>query len=154
MIKTALFPGSFDPITLGHYDIVSRASLLFDKVVVAIGTNSTKPRFFGVEKCLDMIRTVFEDNPKIEVISYEILTVELCVNLNINYIVRGIRNVSDFEFERSLSEMNRAINPNIETIFLDSRPQYLPISSTIVREIYRNGGDVSAFIPEKALDFI
>jgi len=154
MEKVALFPGSFDPITLGHYDIINRASRLFDKIVVAIGVNSTKPRFFGLEKSLDMITCVFEENPKVEVISYDILTVDLCANMNIKYIVRGIRNVSDFEFERSLSEMNRTINPEIETIFFDSRPQYLPISSTIVREIYRNGGDVSNFLPEKALDFI
>jgi len=154
MEKVALFPGSFDPITLGHYDIIQRASELFDKIVVAIGSNSTKPRFFSVEKCLDMIRAVFEENRKIEVISYDVLTVDLCQSMDIRYIVRGIRNVSDFEFERSLADMNRTINPDVETVFFDSKPEYLPISSTIVREIYRNGGDVSAFMPGKALEFV
>lgn len=154
MNKTALFPGSFDPITLGHYDIIIRASELFDKIVVGIGSNSTKPRFFGLEKSQDMIKAVFENHENIEVISYDILTVEICQKLNIHYIIRGIRNISDFEFERSLAAMNRGLNPSIETIYLDSKPEYLPISSTIVREIYRNGGDVSAFLPKRALEFI
>jgi len=154
MSKKALFPGSFDPITLGHFDIIIRASALFDKLIVGIGSNSTKPRFFSLEKSLDMIKAVFEDYENIEVISYDNLTVELCQNMNISYIVRGIRNISDFEFERSLASMNRGLNPAIETIFFDSKPEYLPISSTIVRELYRHGGDVSAFLPQKALSFI
>jgi pantetheine-phosphate adenylyltransferase len=154
MAKDAIFPGSFDPITLGHYDIVVRSLDIFDKVYVALGVNSSKPRFIPIEKSIQMIKTVFEAYPKVEVIHYDFLTVDLCKKLGVNFIVRGIRNVSDFDYERSLADMNRKIYPALETIFLDSRPEYIPISSTIIRDLIKNGADVSAFVPKAVIDLL
>ncbi|MEA3497292.1 MAG: pantetheine-phosphate adenylyltransferase [Bacteroidota bacterium] len=154
MLKKAIFPGSFDPITIGHYDIINRASELFDEVYVALGTNTTKPRYFTVDKCIKMIEDVFKNNNNIKVIQYDFLTVDLCKKLNVKHIVRGIRNVSDFEFERSLATMNNMLNPKIHTIFFDSKPEYLSISSTIIRELLRNNGDVSNFVPKAILKYI
>lgn len=154
MIKSALFPGSFDPITLGHYDVVLRAAGFFDKVYVALGINSSKARFFPIEKSLDMINASFAGQSGIEVISYSGLTVELCRKMNIRFIVRGIRNVSDFEYERTLAFTNSKIYPELETIFLDSKPEYLPISSTVIRDLLRNDGDIAPFVPEAILPFI
>jgi pantetheine-phosphate adenylyltransferase len=153
-MKKAIFPGSFDPITNGHYDIVKRAARVFDVVYIAIGINSTKPRYFPVDISIKMIREAFRDNPGIEVVHYDGLTVNLCKQLDVKYIIRGIRNVSDFEYERSLSEMNRALNPELETIFFDSRPEYVTISSTIIREVLRNNGDIRSFVPETVLMYI
>ena len=154
MERNALFPGSFDPVTLGHYDIVLRASALFDKLYVAIGTNSQKPRYFPLDISLKMLDATFAGFPNIEIVHYNILTVDFCKKLGINYIVRGIRNISDFEFERSLAYANRKMNEELETIFLDSKPEYVPISSTIIRDIVKNKGDISDFVPEEILEFI
>ena len=154
MEKSSIFPGSFDPLTLGHCDIINRASALFDVVYVAIGVNSSKPRLFPIDLTIEMIRAVFKDNPKIRVIYYDKLTVDICNELGVNYIVRGIRNVSDFEYERSLSEMNRTLNKQLETIFLDSRPEYVTISSTIIRDLIRNKGNIKPFVPAEILPFI
>jgi pantetheine-phosphate adenylyltransferase len=154
MEKSSIFPGSFDPLTLGHCDIINRATKLFDLVYVAIGVNSLKPRLFPIDLTIKMILATFKDNPKVKVIYYDKLTVDICRELNVNYIIRGIRNVSDFEFERSLSEMNRTLNPDLETIFLDSRPAYITISSTIIRDLLRNKGDVTPFVPAAILPFI
>jgi pantetheine-phosphate adenylyltransferase len=154
MNKQAIFPGSFDPVTLGHADIVKRSALLFDKMYVAMGVNSSKPRFFPLDKSMDMLKAAFVDIPNVEVIQYTGLTVELCRKMDVNYIVRGIRNVSDFEYERSLADMNRAMFPGLETVFLDSRLDYLSISSTIVRDLIRNGADVSSFVPPEIIPFI
>ncbi|MBT3300804.1 MAG: pantetheine-phosphate adenylyltransferase [Bacteroidetes bacterium] len=154
MKKQAIFPGSFDPLTLGHADIVKRSALLFDKIYVALGVNSSKPRFFPLDKSMQMIEATFQDFPNVEVIQYSGLTVELCRKMNVNYIVRGIRNVSDFEYERSLADMNRSMFPELETVFMDSKLAYLPISSTIVRDLIRNNADISAFVPKEILSFI
>lgn len=153
-MKQAIFPGSFDPITLGHFDIVQRSALLFDKIFVAMGVNSSKPRFFPLEKSFEMIEATFRNFPNVEVISYNELTVDLCKKMNVKYIVRGIRNVSDFEYERSLADMNKSMYPELETVFLDSRMKYLPISSTIVRDLIRNGADISPFVPKEILALI
>ena len=154
MERISIFPGSFDPLTLGHCDIINRASRLFDYVYVAIGVNSLKPRLFPVDLTVKMIESTFKDNPKVKVIHYDNLTVDICRELKINYIVRGIRNVSDFEFERSLSEMNRTLNSDLETIFLDSRPAFITISSTIIRDLIRNNGNIRPFVPAAILPFI
>ncbi len=151
-MKRAIFPGSFDPLTLGHYDIVERASSLFDEIIVGLGVNSQKKRYFPVEVSLRMIEKAFAHLDNVRVTQYEGLTIEFCRKNEAGYIVRGIRNVSDFEYERSLAEANRKLFPKIETIYIDSRPEYLPISSTIVRDIHRNGGDISAFVPGAVLD--
>lgn len=154
MERSSIFPGSFDPLTLGHCDIINRASRLFDLVYVAIGVNSLKPRLFPVDLTIKMIESVFNGNHKIKVIHYDKLTVDICRKLKVNYIVRGIRNVSDFEFERSLSEMNRTLNSDLETIFFDSRPEYITISSTIIRDLIRNNGNIKPFVPAAILPFI
>lgn len=154
MEKSSIFPGSFDPLTLGHCDIINRASKLFDLVYVAIGVNSLKPRLFPIDLSIKMISATFKDNPKVKVIYYDKLTIDICRELKVNYIVRGIRNVSDFEFERSLSEMNRTLSPDLETIFLDSRPAYITISSTIIRDLLQNKGNVKPFVPAAILPFI
>jgi pantetheine-phosphate adenylyltransferase len=153
-MKEAVFPGSFDPITTGHFDIITRARTVFDKVYVAIGINTTKPRYFPVDLCIKMIQDVFKDDPGIVVIHYEGLTVDICKKLDVRFVVRGIRNVSDFEYERSLAEMNRALNPALETIFLDSRPEFVTISSTIIRDVHKNGGDIRRFVPGAILKYI
>jgi len=154
MERSSIFPGSFDPLTLGHCDIINRASRLFDVVYVAIGVNILKPRLFPVDLTIKMIESAFKDNLKVKVIHYDKLTVDICRDLNVNYIVRGIRNVSDFEFERSLSEMNRTLNSNLETIFFDSRPEFITISSTIIRDLIRNKGNIKPFVPAAILPFI
>jgi pantetheine-phosphate adenylyltransferase len=154
MERSSIFPGSFDPLTLGHCDIINRASRLFDVVYVAIGVNSLKPRLFPVDLTVKMIESAFSHNPKVKVIHYDNLTVDICRELKINYIVRGIRNVSDFEFERSLSEMNRTLNSDLETIFFDSRPEFITISSTIIRDLIRNNGNIKPFVPEAILPYI
>ena len=154
MERYALFPGSFDPVTLGHYDIVLRASSLFDKLYVALGANSQKPRFFPIEKSLKMLDAVFSPFPNIEIVQYDILTVDFCKKMDIRYIVRGIRNISDFEFERSLAFANQKLFPEVETIFLDSKAEYVAISSTIIRELVRNKADVSSFVPEAILEHL
>jgi len=150
----ALFPGSFDPLTLGHYDIIKRAQELFEKVYIAIGINIAKPRYFEVGICLKMIEEVFKDDPGVNAITYEGLTAELCKNLNVKYIIRGIRNVGDFEYERSMAEMNRHLLPDIETIFFNTRPEFAYISSSNIRDLLSAGSDVSDFVPKEILQFI
>lgn len=153
-MKRAIFPGSFDPITLGHYDIITRAAALFDELYVALGVNSSKVRSFPVESCLKMMHDAFEPFQNIKVISYSKLTAEYCKELDVRYIVRGIRTVRDFEYERSLAEMNKKINPELETIYLDSKPEYLSISSTIIRDLVRNKADISPFVPKEVLKYL
>lgn len=154
MTATAVFPGSFDPLTNGHCDIVNRAALLFDKVYIAIGINTTKPRLFPVDQCIRMISESFTGNSKVEVISYEGLTVDLCKKLNSKFIIRGIRSVSDYEYERSLAYMNHSLYPEIDTVFFDTSLEYLPVSSTIIRELIKTGGNVSQFVPPAVLKYI
>lgn len=153
-MKIALFPGSFDPVTKAHVDILKRSLPLFDKVVIGIGLNSTKAAYLSLEKRKEIIRAVFANEPKVEVQTYEGLTVEFCKKIHAHYMIRGIRTVSDFEYEKAIAQMNHALAPDIESIFIVSKPGYSSISSTIVRDIMRNNGDVSQFIPKEAVDLI
>ncbi|MBI2271579.1 MAG: pantetheine-phosphate adenylyltransferase [Bacteroidetes bacterium] len=148
MKKIALFPGSFDPITIGHESIIRRALPLFDEIIVAIGINSTKNYYLPLEKRKSLIQQVFAKESRIKVLSYEGLTVDFCKKVKANYILRGLRTSADFEFERGIAQMNKAMVHDIETIFILSNPEHSAINSTIVRDILRNGGDVSAFIPK------
>ena len=148
MEKIALFPGSFDPITLGHTSIIKRALPLFDQIIIAIGVNSQKKSMFPMEKRKEWIENAFRSEPKISVESYTGLTVDFCKQKNAAFILRGLRNQQDFEFERSIAQMNKQLNPNIETVFLFTELEYAAINSSIVRDIVRNGGDVRKFIPD------
>lgn len=153
-MKIALFPGSFDPITIAHVDILKRALPLFDKIVVGIGLNSAKQGFLSADKREEIVRTVFKDEPKVEVELYEGLTVNFCKLINAQYMVRGVRSVSDFEYEKAIAQINQTMMPEVETIIILSKPEYSAISSTIVRDILRNNGDVSKFLPQQAIPFL
>jgi pantetheine-phosphate adenylyltransferase len=145
--KIAVFPGSFDPITIGHADIVKRALPLFDEIIVAIGVNSVKQALFPLNKRMEWIRTVFKKYPKVKVESYEGLTVNFCEKKNANYLLRGIRSAADFEYEKTIAHLNHDMLPQLETILILSRPELSSISSTIVREIIRGKGKVEKFVP-------
>lgn len=147
MKKTAVFPGSFDPITRGHENIVLRALPLFDKIIVAIGVNSEKKGYFAIEQRLDWIKQTFEGIEKIEVMSYSGLTVDFCMKNDAKYILRGLRTSADFEFERQVGQVNKYLQNEIETIFILSNVEFTPISSSVVREIHCNNGDISSFLP-------
>ena len=147
MERTCLFPGTFDPITKGHVDVIERAVSLFDKLVIGIGINSSKQPMFTVEQRVDWIQQIFKYDPRIEVHGYEGLTVEYCRKINAKYVLRGIRYISDFEYEKAIADMNRMLAPEIETVFLTCSPLYSTISSTLVRDVIRNGGDGSMFLP-------
>ncbi len=153
-MKIALFPGSFDPITIAHVDILKRALPLFDKIVVGIGLNSSKQNFLSAEKREEMVKTIFAGNENVEVQLYEGLTVDFCRKINAKYMVRGIRSASDFEYERAIAQINQTMMPEVETILLLSKPEYSAISSTIVRDILRNKGDVSPFVPKEVIEFL
>lgn len=153
-MKIALFPGSFDPITIAHVDILKRALPLFDKIVVGIGLNSSKQGFLSADKREEIVRKVFEHEPKVEVELYEGLTVDFCRLINAQYMVRGVRSVSDFEYEKAIAQINQTMMPEVETIIILSKPEYSAISSTIVRDILRNNGDVSKFLPKEAILFL
>ena len=147
MNKIAVFPGSFDPFTNGHKNIVDRCIPLFDKIIVAIGVNTTKSHLFSVEQRVEAIRKTFANSANVQVETFRGLTAEYCRSIGARWIVRGLRNSIDFEYEQSIASMNKALNPEIETIFLFTDPALQPISSTIVREIHRSGGDISQFVP-------
>ena len=148
MERVALFPGSFDPFTLGHQSVVIRALKIFDKVVVGIGVNSRKQYLFSLEDRIHFINEVFANQSnKVKVDSYSGLTMDYCKSNDISFVIRGIRNSRDFLFENEIAGMNRSLNANIETVFLSSYPEHSMINANIVREIYRNGGDVSEFLP-------
>ena len=153
-MKTALFPGSFDPLTKAHVDIVRRSVNLFDKFYIGIGVNSSKQGFLTVEKREQMLKAVFKYDSRIETVAYEGLTVEFCKSIGAAYMIRGIRTVSDFEYEKAIAQMNQSLEPEIESIFIVSKPGYSSISSTIVREIMRYNGNVAQFIPKEALEFL
>jgi len=153
-MKIALFPGSFDPITIAHVDILERSLPLFDKIIIGIGLNSSKQSFLSPEQREEMVRIIFAKNPKVEVQTYEGLTVDFCRKVNAKYMVRGIRSASDFEYERAIAQINQTMMPEVETILLLSKPEYSAISSTIVRDILRNKGNVSPFVPKEALTFL
>jgi len=148
MKKIGIFPGSFDPFTIGHEAIVRRGLPLFDELIISIGYNSAKKGYFPLEKRKQWIENIFTDEPKITVDTYEGLTVNYCEKKNANYILRGLRTAADFEYERAIAQMNRMLVNGIETVFLLTFPEHSPISSTIVREIHRHGGDVSQFVPK------
>ncbi|MBC8753610.1 pantetheine-phosphate adenylyltransferase [Kordia sp. YSTF-M3] len=146
-MKKAVFPGSFDPITLGHYDIIKRGVKLFDEIIVAIGVNSAKKYMFSLEQRKKFIEDAFKDEPKVTVVAYEGLTVHFCEKNNIDFILRGLRNPGDFEFEKAIAHTNRDLAP-IETIFLLTAASTSYISSSIVREVIRNNGDYTLLVPE------
>ena len=148
MKRIAVFPGSFDPITKGHEDIILRAVPLFDEIIVAIGTNSSKKYYYSLEKRLEMIRYTFRNEPKIKVETYKGLTVDYCKEVNATHLLRGLRTSADFEFERSIAYINQTLNPDLDTVFLLSLQEYSAINSTIVRDILFNGGDATRFVPD------
>ena len=147
-MRICLFPGTFDPVTLGHTDIINRALPLFDKIVVGVGLNSSKLPMFSAEQRMLWISEIFKNEPKVEGASYEGLTVKFCQEIHAHFILRGIRYVSDFEYEKTIADANRTLDSSIETIFLTGEPKYTSVASTIVRDIIRNNGDASPFIPE------
>lgn len=149
-MKVAVFPGSFDPITLGHYDIIERASRLFDKIIIAIGQNSQKKYMFSLEQRKEFISKTFEKFPNVEVDSFEGLTVEYCQKRKVNFILRGLRNPADFEFEKAIAHINRSLTSEnkIETVFLLTSSSKSFISSSIVREVISYGGDYTLFVPK------
>jgi len=149
MQRIAVFPGSFDPITVGHVDIVSRALPLFDKIIVAIGENTQKKYLYPIEQRLAWLEKVFQNSPKVEIGHYKGLTVNYCKEVNANFLLRGLRYASDFDYEKTISQLNKIIGDDLDTVFFISDPKYAHISSTIVREIIKGGGDVSAFVPSE-----
>ena len=148
MNRIGLFPGTFDPLTLGHVDIINRALPLFDKIVVGIGLNSSKAPMFTPEQRLEWILAIYKDEPRLEGSIYDGLTIEFCKKIGSRFILRGIRYVSDFEYEKTIADANRTLDRTIETIFLTGEPKYTSVASTIVRDIIRNGGDASPFLPD------
>jgi pantetheine-phosphate adenylyltransferase len=149
MQRICLFPGTFDPVTLGHVDIIDRSLPLFDKVVVGIGLNASKAVMFSAEQRLQWIQDIYKDQPKVEGAIYEGLTVNYCRGIGAKFIIRGIRYVSDFEYEKTIADANRTLDKSIETIFLTGEPKYTSVASTIVRDIIRNGGDARPFLPDE-----
>jgi len=149
-MRRAIFPGSFDPITLGHVDIVNRALPLFDEIIIAIGVNSDKKYMFTLEERVNFIKENYKDEPKIKVTTYSGLTTDYCLKMKVNFILRGLRNPADFEFEKAIAQTNRKLS-NIETVFLLTSADTAFISSSIVRDVYRHGGDISGFVPKSVL---
>jgi pantetheine-phosphate adenylyltransferase len=143
----AIFPGSFDPFTIGHEALVQRSLKLFDEITVAIGHNSEKRYMFDIDTRVDIVKSVFKNNPAIKVISYFGLTVDLCRSLDTYFLIRGLRTASDFEFERAVGQINKQLEPQIETMFMLIAPEHSAISSSIVRDILKNNGDASLFLP-------
>lgn len=146
-MKRAVFPGSFDPLTLGHQDIVERGATIFDEIIVGIGHNAEKSHMFSIKQRKQFIAQCFQDNPKVKVLDYQGLTIDFCKTVGANYLLRGVRNNGDFEFEKAIARTNRELS-NIETVFLLTSIQTSFISSSIVREIIRNKGDYKRFVPD------
>ncbi|BDD09860.1 phosphopantetheine adenylyltransferase [Fulvitalea axinellae] len=149
MKRVAIFPGSFDPFTKGHEDVVRRGTRIFDKIIIAVGHNTGKSgRYFDLDLMVGKIRETFDDIPdKVEVVVYQELTASLAKKYGANFIIRGLRNTTDFEYENSISQVNRHLNEELETVFLITSQQYAPVSSSIIREVHRYNGDVSDFLP-------
>ena len=147
MSRIALFPGSFDPITLGHVDIIERAVPLFDEIRIAVGTNSAKNYLFSLEQRVQWIEETFAQEPKVSVITYEGLTVDFAREQGVQFLLRGLRNPADFEFEKAIAQANREMVPDLETVFLLTSARYAYISSSIVREVYNHRGDFQKFVP-------
>jgi pantetheine-phosphate adenylyltransferase len=148
MQRICLFPGTFDPLTLGHVDIINRALPLFDKIVVGIGLNAAKAPMFSAEQRLQWVSEIYTNDSRVEGAVYDGLTVDYCKKIGAHFILRGIRYVSDFEYEKTIADANRTLDKSIETIFLTGEPKYTSVASTIVRDILRNGGDASPFLPD------
>jgi len=149
MSKIAIFPGSFSPFTLGHQYIVDRALPLFDKIIISIGLNSEKNEYFSIEEREEWIKSVYKNNPKVDIKRYEELTVDFCNKIGAKYILRGLRNSQDFRYEKNIAQTNKDLNSKIDTIFIIGPAKISHISSTIIRDIIKNGGDVSQFIPKE-----
>jgi pantetheine-phosphate adenylyltransferase len=148
MKKTAIFPGSFDPYTKGHHDIVVRSLHIFDEVIIGIGYNSAKKsRYFDIDAMVSKIETLYKDDSRVRVLIYNDLTSTVAKNEGAKFLVRGLRNTTDFEYENTISQMNRKLNPELETVFLITSPQFAAVSSTIIREVHRYGGDVTEYLP-------
>lgn len=147
MKRVALFPGSFDPFTNGHLDVVRRGAELFDELIIALGNNSSKQRYLPVDWMLARINDLFADEPRVSAVAYRGLTAEFARETGARYLLRGLRNTTDFEYENTIAQANRHVNPALETVFLITSPALAAISSTIIREIHRFGGDVSQFVP-------
>lgn len=148
MIKRAVFPGSFDPITLGHENVIRRAIPMFDEIIIAVGQNIEKRNQFTLEERIGWIEQTFEDCSTVKIDFYSGLTVDFCRKVKAQYILRGLRTSADFEFERTVGQVNKKLYPDIETVFLLTTPEYTSINSSIVRDVYKNGGNVSVFIPK------
>jgi pantetheine-phosphate adenylyltransferase len=148
MQRICLFPGTFDPITVGHLDIINRSLDLFDKVYIGIGRNANKVPMFSEEQRIEWINEIFKTDARVEAIVYDGLTVDCCKKVNAKFIIRGIRYVNDFEYEKAIADMNRSLDHDIETVFLTCLPQYTSVASTLVRDVIRNGGDASPFLPD------
>mgnify|MGYP000906998572 FL=1 len=147
MKKIAVFPGSFDPFTIGHEGIVRRALELFNEIIIAVGANALKKSYYSLETRKEMIAKVFSDEPRVKVDHYEGLTVDYCVKMGAKYILRGLRTAADFEFERAIAQVNKALKSDVESVFLLTIPEHASVTSTIVRDIIRSGGDASQFVP-------
>ncbi len=154
MNRICLFPGTFDPVTFGHIDIVNRALPLFDKLFIGIGMNVNKEPMFSAEQRSKWFKEIFKNEPRVDVLVYEGLTVDCCKRVKANYVLRGIRYVNDFEYEKAIADMNRSLDKKVETVFLTCLPQYTSVASTLVRDVIRNGGNVSQFVPDIVLKTI
>lgn len=148
--RVALFPGSFDPFTKGHEDIILRGLTLFDEIIIAMGFNSNKnTRYFNIDKMKELIEETFKNHPNVKVVTFSELTAEFARRHNARYLLRGLRNTTDFEYENSIAQVNRKLNTELESVFLITSPQFAWISSSIVREVHRYGGNVADFLPYK-----
>lgn len=152
-MKRAIFPGSFDPFTVGHESIVLRGLEIFDEIVVAVGINSDKRCMFSAERRVEFIRTVFAEHPQVSVETYDGLTVDFAKQIGCTHIIRGLRTSADFEFERAIAQVNRQMT-GIDTVFLLTTPEHTPVNSTIIRDILRHGGDASLFLPERIRNMV
>jgi len=146
-MKKAFFPGSFDPFTKGHADIVNRGLKLFDEIIIGIGTNSAKQRYFEISRIEEAIQRAFQGDDRVKVVHYDDLTALVAQKYGAKFIIRGLRNTTDFEYENTISQVNRQISDELETVFLITSPEFAPISSTIVRELHKYGADISSYVP-------
>ncbi|PRY88067.1 pantetheine-phosphate adenylyltransferase [Mongoliibacter ruber] len=150
MKKVAIFPGSFDPFTKGHHDIVLRGLNIFDELIIGIGYNvAKKTRYFEIDDMVEKIKTLYQHEPRVKVVVYNELTSNLAKKHKANFLIRGLRNTTDFEYENTISQMNRKLNPELETVFLITSPHFAAVSSTVIREVHKFGADVSDYLPYK-----